>query len=165
MARIGVFCAALAALISSPLMARDSLGLFESWGAFRDPAIPRCYAIAMPRPGKHDNETQPYVTIGTWPKNSVRGQVHFHLARAIRPGHSITLKLGRRLFALTGSGSDAWASDPRSNAAILAAMRTQAEMSVYATDRAGQRYWDSYSLKGAASAIDAATLGCAARSH
>ena len=26
--------------------ARDSLGMFDSWGAFRDPQVPRCYAIA-----------------------------------------------------------------------------------------------------------------------
>ncbi len=31
-----------------PAAAKDSLGVFSDWGAFRDPSVPRCYAIAMP---------------------------------------------------------------------------------------------------------------------
>jgi hypothetical protein len=34
-------------------------------------------------------------------------------------------------------------------------------MSLTATDRAGRRFTDRYSLKGAATAMDAATVGCA----
>ena len=33
--------------LAVPLSAKDSLGVFSDWGAFRDPAVPRCYAIAM----------------------------------------------------------------------------------------------------------------------
>jgi len=28
--------------------APTALGIFDGWGAFRDPATPRCYAIASP---------------------------------------------------------------------------------------------------------------------
>jgi len=38
----------LIAAFATPAQARDSLGVFESWGAFRDPSVPRCYAIAEP---------------------------------------------------------------------------------------------------------------------
>mgnify|MGYP004448417987 CR=1 FL=1 len=34
--------------LTTPLSAKDSLGVFSDWGAFRDAAVPRCYAIAMP---------------------------------------------------------------------------------------------------------------------
>jgi len=34
-------------------------------------------------------------------------------------------------------------------------------MSLSATDRAGRRFSDRYSLDGAATALDAATVGCA----
>ena len=37
---------AMLALLASPLAAKDSLGVFGQWGAFRDPQVPRCYAIA-----------------------------------------------------------------------------------------------------------------------
>ena len=36
--------------LASPLAARDSLGVFGQWGAFRDPDVPRCYAIAKAQP-------------------------------------------------------------------------------------------------------------------
>ena len=164
MARSAAFWGAVAiACMAAPVFARDSLGVFETWAAFRDPAVPRCYAISMPSPAKHANETQPFVTISTWPKKDVRGQVHFRLARKVQSGRSITLKLGGRYFALVGSGVDAWSRDQRSNAAILAAMRSQPVMTVFATDSAGKRYWDNYALTGAASAMDAASIGCSNR--
>lgn len=158
-------CAAIALLAASPALARESLGVFDHWAAFRDAGIPRCYAIAMPAQGRHPSESQPYITIGTWPDKAIRGQVHFHLARAVRAGQAITLKLGGQYIALSGSGSDAWSRDARSNAAILAALRSTPDMTVFATDRAGKRFYDTYALAGAASAMDAATLGCSARNR
>ena len=43
----GFVAALFATLIPAPAIARDSLGMFSTWGAFRDPAVPRCYAVAM----------------------------------------------------------------------------------------------------------------------
>ena len=45
---------ALAALatLASPALARSSLGVFDDWGAFRDPRQPRCYAISKAERGK-----------------------------------------------------------------------------------------------------------------
>jgi hypothetical protein len=40
-------------------------------------------------------------------------------------------------------------------------MRSADEMSVRAIDKAGRRFTDRYSLKGAPTAMDAATVGCA----
>ena len=42
--------AALALLAAAPLAAKDSLGVFGEWGAFRDSTVPRCYAIASAQP-------------------------------------------------------------------------------------------------------------------
>ena len=47
------------------------------------------------------------------------------------------------------------------DAAIIAAMRSADSMSVRAIDRSGRRFTDRYSLEGAATAMDAATVGCA----
>ena len=46
---LSLACLALACL-AVPAAARDSLGVFGSWGAFRDPQVPRCYAIAAAQP-------------------------------------------------------------------------------------------------------------------
>ncbi len=47
------------------------------------------------------------------------------------------------------------------DAAIVAAMRSAGGMTVTARARDGRGFSDSYSLAGAATAMDAATVGCA----
>lgn len=155
----------LAALtaISTPLSAKESLGIFSDWGTFRDPSVPRCYAIAEAEESRFSREFEPYATIGTWPARRVRGQVHFRLSRALRENSRVSLRIGRQTFTLTGGKTDAWAQNPTMDAAIVAAMRTAETMTVRGTDTRGQRFSDSYSLTGAATAMDAATLACPRR--
>jgi hypothetical protein len=149
----------IAMACAAPLAAKDSLGVFDNWGAFRDPAVPRCYAIAAA--DKAAGAYQAYADVGTWPRRGVRGQVHFRLSRALSPGSHPSLSLGGTRYPLTGGGADAWALDKRAEAAIVAAMRSADSMSVTATDRSGRRFTDRFGLKGAATAMDAATVGCA----
>jgi hypothetical protein len=145
--------------LAIPAAAKDSLGVFGDWGAFRDPQVPRCYAIAAAENEARDHA--PFASVGTWPRRQVRGQVHVRLSRATAPAAAISLNVGGQRFALTGGGGDAWAQDRRMDAAIVAAMRSAGSMSVTARDRAGRRFTDRYSLAGAATALDAATVGCA----
>lgn len=152
--------------LAAPLAAKDSLGVFGDWGAFRDAAVPRCYAIAAAREAPRSRSApardhEPFASVGTWPKRGVRGQVHLRLSRRLAEGSAITLSLGGQSFQLTGSGGDAWATDGRMDAAIVAAMRSASSMSVTARDTAGRRFTDRYSLSGAVTALDAATVGCA----
>mgnify|MGYP001766498031 CR=1 FL=1 len=152
---------ALALLAAIPAQARDGLGTFGSWGAFRDPAVPRCYAIAMARPSTQQRDFQPYATVGTWPRRDVRNQLHLRLSRRLAPDARIVLTIGRERFALVGGGADAWAADRRMDAAIAAAMRSAESMTVNARDVRGRGFSNTWPLAGAATAIDAAALGCA----
>lgn len=148
-----------ALLLAAPLAAKDDLGVFEDWGAFRDPEMSRCYAIAKAEKGAAS--VQAYADVATWPRQAVRGQVHFRLSRELAENPRLVLSIGRERIELTGGGFDAWAPNPRIDAAIVAAMRSAPQMSVSATDRAGRRFTDRYSLSGVATAMDAATVGCA----
>lgn len=151
----------LALLSPAGLAARDALGVYADWAAFRDPGVPRCYAIAMPVPSRARREYQPFASVGTWPKRGVHGQVHFRLARKLAASPAITLSVGGERFGLTGGGGDAWAPDRATDAAIVAAMRSARSMTVSARDARGIRFSDRYTLEGAATALDAASLGCA----
>jgi hypothetical protein len=153
---------ALALALPSPALGKDSLGVFAQWGAFRDPTVPRCYAIAKPASASAGGYA-PFASIGTWPKRKepVRSQLHIRLSRKLSPAGAITLRVGDKSFDLTGGGGDAWARDKRMDAAVVAAMRSAARMSVTARDTVGRAFTDSYSLDGAATAMDAATVGCA----
>ena len=151
-------------LCASPALARDSLGLFGQWGAFSDaqaPGGPRCYAIAMAAPSALKRDYQPYAAIGTWPRQQIRGQVHFRVSRKLLPGGPITLFLGGQRYRLVGGGGDAWAADKRMDAAIVAAMRSAGEMIVNARAADGRGFSNTWSLDGAATAMDATAVGCA----
>ena len=156
----GFVAALFATLLPAPAIARDSLGMFSTWGAFRDPAVPRCYAVAMAEPSTKQRDYQPYAAIGTWPRREVRGQVHLRLSRKLMPGARIVLTVGRERFTLNGGGGDAWAADRRMDAAIVAAMRSARSMTVSARDAEGRSFSNTWPLAGAATAMDAAALGC-----
>ena len=151
----------LAFTFSVPAEARQSLGVFEGWGAFRDPATPRCYAIAQPANHKAKGDWPAFAAIGYWPKKGVRGQLHFHLSREKAARAKVTLAIGIRRFELIGGRADAWARDKRIDAAIIAAIRSASGMSLQTVGKGGSAFRDTYALRGAATAIDAAALGCA----
>jgi hypothetical protein len=161
-ARRGKLACALALVaiaVPMPAAARDSLGMFEQWGAFRDAGVPRCYAIARSDPGK--GGARGYADVGTWPRRNLRGRVHVRLSKRTTPGSIVQLTVGAVRVRLDTNGADAWPQDPRAEAAILAAMRSSASLRVSARDLAGHGFSDSYPLAGAATAIDAAAVGCA----
>lgn len=139
--------------LAAPLAARESLGVYESWGAFRDPTPARCYAIARAAGSRGG-----YATISNWPAKQVRGAVYFALSREVASGAKVRLSVGGTRFDLVTKGRNAWAKDARDDAAIIAALRSASGMSV-----SGSGFTDRYSLAGAATAIDAATVGCAKR--
>jgi hypothetical protein len=146
--------ALLLVIAASPALARDSLGVFDGWAAFRDPATQtssqRCYAIA-----ETENGAGGYATVGFWPQARVRAQVHIGLPRAMTRGTG-TLSIGTRRFIMMVRGRGMWARDARMDAAIVAAMRGERSMTASAGGWSGR-----WVLAGAATAIDAAALGCA----
>ena len=148
-------------LLAAPAIARDSLGTFSGWAAFRDPAAPRCYAIATAAPSTMQRDYQPYADVAWWPRQGVRGQVHFRLSRKLQPNAAISLSIGGQRIPLVGGGGDAWAADKRGDAAIMAAMRVAKDMTVSARDAGGRGFTNRYDLSGAATAMDAAAVGCA----
>lgn len=149
-------------LLAPAAHARDSLGVFEGWGAFRDAEIPRCYAIAQPtRASSGGARWNAFATVSSWPKRGIRGQFHTRLSREANPKQPVYLSIGERRFALTSGRADAWSQDRRMDAAIIAAMRSAPTMSIEGRDGSGRRFFDLYVLSGAATAMDAAALGCA----
>lgn len=140
-------------LAAHPLAARESLGVYESWAAFRDPTPARCYAIA-----RAQGSGGGYATVSNWPEKQVRSAVYFSLSREVPSGAKVRLAVGGTRFDLVAKGRNAWAKDARDDAAIIAALRSASGMSV-----SGGGFTDRYTLAGAATAVDAAMVGCAKR--
>ncbi len=141
-------------MIPAGAEARESLGVFGRWGAFRDARPARCYAIAEPvRSVAKSARWRPFASVATWPGRA-RNQLHIRLRQPRPAGARVLLQIGRQRFLLAAGGADAWAPDARTDAAIVAAMRSAERMYVGG---------DAYPLRGAATAIDAALLGCVGR--
>lgn len=149
-----------ASVISIPAVAKDSLGIFNSWGAFRDPEIPRCYAIAESEEITGKAERKSFATVGFWPSRMIRRQFHVRLSRDRSTNSRLMVSIAGRRFQLTASRSDGWSQDKRMDAAIIAAIRSATSMTVESVGRDGKPIVDAYRLRGAATAIDAASLGC-----
>ncbi len=145
-------------LLSAPAAAAQAIGIYEGWGAFRSGG--QCYAIARPVRVAGREAARAYAGF------SYRGggmRFYARLSRARRAGGSLTVTLGGRRFALTGTGRTAVAADAATDRAILAAMRMANAMSIEGTDERGRPIVDTYALEGGPSAIDAARLACLAR--
>lgn len=140
-------------LAAAPLLAKERLGAYQSWAAFKDAEVPRCYAIGAP---DESSGTSGYVSVGFWPKRGLSHQIYVRLSRARNSDAGITLSVGGRRFQLAADGNAGRAKDRAMDLAIIAAMRTSQSMSVQSSG-----ITDAYALRGAASAIDAAALGCA----
>lgn len=140
---------------------RDALGTYGSWGAFRDPSPLRCFAIA--EPVERNRRGQPFASVANWPGQGVRNQLHIRLSRSRAANARVTLAIGERRFELRAGDADAWAPDAHTDAAVVVAMREGRSMSVESIAANGAPFADTYALKGAATAIDAAALGCAGR--
>ncbi|HEX9947289.1 MAG TPA: hypothetical protein VGA98_07100 [Allosphingosinicella sp.] len=148
--------------VASPAVAQQqSLGIFGTWGAFR--RADRCYAIAEAYQPPRAGDGRGFASVGYWPARPVGGQAFFRLSRAKREGSAVLLRIDDRTFQLRGGGAQAWAADAAADAEIIAAMRTGIEMSVETRAAGGALVRDSYRLRGAATAVDAAAIACARR--
>jgi len=157
--RFGVWLLGMAAL-AAPLAAKDRLGVYYGWAAFRDATPPRCYAISAPEETSGKPTAKAFLSIGFWPNRKVTHQIYVRLSRERSTNSGITLSAGGRRFRLRAEGSAGWATDRRMDLAIIAAMRSATSLSVESIGRDGRSIVDAYSLRGAPSAIDAAAIGC-----
>jgi hypothetical protein len=148
-----------AVAIGTPAFARDSLGIFGAWGAFRDSEPFRCYAIAQPV-ARSGGKWKPFATLAWWPTDNVRGQFHIRLSQDRRAAADVYLEAGGRKWRLAAGKYDAWSPSAAHDAFIIARLRSSRSFSVTSVSAHGG-FADTYRLDGAASAFDAAALGCA----
>ena len=148
--------------LAAPALAQpQTLGAWGHWAAFRDGA--RCYAISQPSQAPEAQGWQSFASVGTWPGRGRGGQLHVRLSRAARAGSAVLLRIDGRTFQLIGTGREAWAPDARADADIQAAMRTGIDLAVETRATDGVAVRDLYRLRGAATAMDAASIACTRR--
>ena len=161
MGRILAFSCLFIAIASPALAEPQTLGVFGNWGAFAGDG--RCYVIAEPVEAPPAGAWRPFAAVGHVLGRRAGGQIDIRLSRAKRAGSAVLLNIDGRSFQLVGGGRDAWATDASADRDIQAAMRTGVDMVVETRSTEGLLVRDHYRLRGAATAIDAAAIACAAR--
>lgn len=151
----------LVAPFAAAVPGREAIGVFQGWGAFRDRAPSRCFAIA--RPVVAGGRASGFASVATWPGRGLASSLHIRLSRPRDRSAAATLSVGERRWTLTADTLDAWAADAPSDRAIVQALRGSRSMSVEAVGPGGRPFADTYALTGAATAIDAAALACVGR--
>jgi hypothetical protein len=153
------FCALFTALalVASPALAAELVGIYGQWGAFSKGTDGRCHALAQTA---QEDGARPdgYLSIVLTPK--AMPQVYARLSRPVSTNAGISLTVEGRRFRLSGSGRDAFARNAQMDRALIAAIRSARSLSIETIGADGRALVDSYSLNGAASAIDAARLAC-----
>ncbi|WP_242096494.1 hypothetical protein [Sphingomonas sp. CROZ-RG-20F-R02-07] len=149
--------------LAMPVAARETIGAYKGWAAFRDAVPARCYAIAAPVRAGGQARWRPFASIATWPGRRLGQSLHVRLSHERDRASAVTLSVGERRFVLAADRIDAWATDAPSDRALVAAIRSGRSMSVEAVGVGGRPFADVYALGGAATAIDAAAIACRAR--
>lgn len=135
-----------------------AIGVWGRWGAFQNDG--RCYAISAPvRAGASGRA--PFASVAARFGRERRAALFVRLSAQRSPFAPVTLAIGERRFTLSADAGAAWAPDAATDRAIVAAMRGARSMSVSAVSARGRPFADTYALTGAATAIDAAAVGCA----
>lgn len=138
--------------------ATDPLGAWNRWGAFRDDGPPRrCWAVTRPIATSRGGSATPALMVARFPPGG--GELRVALSRPAAGGR-VRLSIGARHIGLMAEGTAAQALHPRADASIVAAMRGAETLVIEGRGRTGRAFRDVYRLAGAASAIDAAMLGC-----
>lgn len=130
------------------------------WAAMERPGG-SCEAVSRSELLAPRGEEQARVAIAFDRSGRRHGQLHARLSRPARGGAHAMLTVGTDQFLLITRGADAWSRGPAQEQAILASLRRAPRMRIQWQGAGGRRYTDYYLLAGAATAIDAAAIGCA----
>lgn len=147
--------------------ARETLGAFGDWAAFRDTGDNRtCYAVTAPNQTRSSTQNlrrgQASLSVGYWPGRS-GPQIHATTGFRIDPTRPVTLKVGSRTFTLLPEGESAWGENAAADEAIINALRQGTTAEVTSTSARGTQVTDRYSLKGVSAALDAARSACSGK--
>lgn len=140
---------------------RTAIGVYDAWGAFREGDPARCFAISAPVGARRRGVDKPFASVAArYGQKHRRPALFVRLSSARREAVPVTLAIGERRFTLSGNERAAWSPDAATDLAIVSAMRGGRSMSVSAATVRGRPFADTYALRGAATAIDAATIAC-----
>jgi hypothetical protein len=143
---------------AAPAFAKDSLGIFGDWGAFREKRGSMvCYAVSAPSASTGRGRSGGQLVVSLWPGRTTAPQVMISAGSDIQ---SASLRVNGQSFKLASRGDSAWLADAQSDGQALAAFTGGRQASVDGKTGRGNRFNDSYALAGFGEALAAAQKAC-----
>ncbi len=149
-----LLCVALALASASPAFAKDSLGIFGDWGAFKQGAS--CYATTASTSAAQGRKGPAYLTVTLWAGNRAP-QVMLGLGTAAKAAR---LTAGGQGFTPSIRGDAAWMPDSRGDSLLIQALSASSNATVSMISPRNNRLTDRYSLKGFNEAWKAVLAAC-----
>jgi len=168
-ARIVAGLAALAtglALVVATAAAQDirRLGEFQDWRAFtyQEDGNRVCYMASEPKEaqGDYDERGDIYAMVTHRPAQGTRDVVSFVIGYPFKEDSRVTVDIDGKTFTLFTHKDTAWASDTKTDRALVQSMIRGREMVVEGTSTRGTRTTDTYSLMGFTDAHQAIDKAC-----
>jgi hypothetical protein len=144
----------LVLLLATPAMAKDSLGLFGDWGAFKQRGT--CYATTASASDAQGRKAPAFLTVTLWAGNR-SPQVMVGLGTNAK---SAKLSAGGQGFTPSIRGDAAWMPDSKGDALLIQALSASSSATVSLISPRNNRLTDRYSLKGFNDAWRAVQSGC-----
>jgi hypothetical protein len=141
-------------LLSPPVLARTSLGVFADWGAFKQGSS--CYIISPSVSPVQGRKSSGYLTVTLWAGNR-SPQVMLGLGTNAK---SARLSVGGEGFTPIVRGDAAWMPDSKGDMLLIQALSASSLASVSMISPRNNRLTDRYSLKGLGEAWKAAKAAC-----
>ena len=149
------YYALILSIFTSTAHARETLGVFGEWGAFKQRGA--CYATSTPAQPTSSKRSEPYITVSIFPLQGQTPQVMVATGTIAR---SVSVRAGGQSFRPTLRGDAAWMPDSRGDALMVQAFSAASNASVDITTARVNRITDHYSLSGFGEALKAVQAAC-----
>ncbi|WP_134678523.1 invasion associated locus B family protein [Paracoccus ravus] len=165
--RVAGAAALIAAALTTPVLAQDSIGNSGSWTAFSASSPKECWAVSAPVESRNtDADGNPkevtrgdirlYVTY----RPGQAGEVSFAGGYPFASGSTVELNVGGQVFKLFTEGESAWAESPAADGKLISALRAGSSATVSGQSGRGTVTKDSFSLSGITAMTNKAQSAC-----
>jgi hypothetical protein len=140
------------------------LGQFGDWAAYtyKTASGKVCYVVSSPQGSEPKNAKRDpiFFLITHRPQQNVRNEVSTIIGYPFKKDATVSLMVDNQNYELFTNGDGAWADTSAKDKEIVAALRKGQKMTVKGMSWRGTETLDTYSLKGAKTAIDKIDDSC-----
>jgi invasion protein IalB len=160
---------AAAAPAANPTAQATLLGQFGDWGAYTATPGGRkvCFALSKPTasvdnpPNRRTAANTVYMFISSRPTEKVKDEVSMLVTGyQLKPNTDASLAVGSTQFAMYTQNDGAWVKNAADEPKLIDTMRKGSDLVIKAQTSRGTQTTDTFSLKGAAQALDRVAQEC-----